>query len=429
MTDSPSSLSERVDRLTGRFLPLAEATGFSFRRPRVSSAARPNVLFLGNHSSGKSSFINFLLGEAEQATGVAPTDDGFTVLLYGAERSDAAGPAALDLLPDEFSLLRELGETFLQHLRVKFRRCEILQTVTLVDSPGMIGGAGGETSRGYDFFSAVRRVSEISDLVLFLFDPEKPGTTGETVHALGTCFRGMEYKMRLLMNKCDTFEGMYDFARSYGALCWNLAHVLPVKDLPQIFTTFVPDRRKEAASIDLEDFARQREKIVSELEHADERKADNLVSAAGSDLAELSMHARVVLAARRRSSWSRLAGWLAALALGALAGVLPTVFASPHPLVSGIAVGVAVAALAGWVFSFREGRRRQAVSASPDGFFEAAYLDELSHEGRDDLRETWERVRDDVRRQLKVHPAGWHLLDGFRLRRLDRARGNLSDLR
>ncbi|MBQ7253023.1 MAG: 50S ribosome-binding GTPase, partial [Kiritimatiellae bacterium] len=294
MSPSPSSLSERVDRLLARYRPLADRTGFAFRRPRVSSAARPTVLFLGNHSSGKSSFVNFLLDDAEQATGVAPTDDGFTVLLCGAEDSDAAGPAALDRLPAEYAVLRELGDAFLQHLRVKFRRRAILRGVTLVDSPGMIGGAGGETRRGYDFFSAVRRVSEIADLVLFLFDPEKPGTTGETVHALGSCFRGMEYKLRLLMNKCDSFEGMYDFARAYGALCWNLAHVLPVKDLPQVFTTFIPGRRKEAARIALEDFDRQREEIVSQVSHAEERKADNLLAAAGSDLAELSMLARVV---------------------------------------------------------------------------------------------------------------------------------------
>jgi Dynamin family len=38
--------------------------------------ALPFVLLVGNHSSGKSSFINYLLGRKIQTTGVAPTDDG-----------------------------------------------------------------------------------------------------------------------------------------------------------------------------------------------------------------------------------------------------------------------------------------------------------------------------------------------------------------
>jgi hypothetical protein len=442
MTETPANLSARVDRLLARFRPLADNVGFVFRRPRVSSAARPNVLFLGNHSSGKSSFVNFLLDDAEQATGVAPTDDGFTVLLYGDEL-DAAGPAALDLLPGEFAFLRELGDVFLQHLKVKFRRSEILRKVTLVDSPGMIGGAGGEIRRGYDFFAAVRRISGVADLVLFLFDPEKPGTTGETVHALGSCFRGMEYKLRLLMNKCDTFEGMYDFARAHGALCWNLAHVLPVKDLPQVFTTYIPGRRKEAALIPLEDFDRQREDILSEIAHADQRKADNLLAAAGSDLDELSMLSRVILAARRRASWKAFAGWFWSIVFGTgtAAGVAAALRAKLSPdgawaslallpaLLGGLAAGAVVLAAAKWAFGFRERRRRQAVEASPDGVFEAVYLDELSHAGRDDLRGTWEKIRDDVRRQLKVRPSGWHFADGFRLRRLDRERALLATLR
>ena len=44
----------------------------------------PFVFLLGNHSSGKSSFINFLLGRAVQTTGVAPTDDSFTIIMPGA---------------------------------------------------------------------------------------------------------------------------------------------------------------------------------------------------------------------------------------------------------------------------------------------------------------------------------------------------------
>ena len=46
------------------------------RRPFTEGVPLPIVLLLGNHSSGKSSFINYVLGREVQTTGVAPTDDG-----------------------------------------------------------------------------------------------------------------------------------------------------------------------------------------------------------------------------------------------------------------------------------------------------------------------------------------------------------------
>ena len=48
---------------------------------------RPMVLVLGNHSSGKSTFINHLLGRHVQKTGRAPTDASFTIITHG-ERAE-----------------------------------------------------------------------------------------------------------------------------------------------------------------------------------------------------------------------------------------------------------------------------------------------------------------------------------------------------
>jgi GTPase SAR1 family protein len=53
----------------------------------------PFVLLVGNHSSGKSSFINYVLGRKIQTAGVAPTDDAFTIIAPGPEDRDQDGPA------------------------------------------------------------------------------------------------------------------------------------------------------------------------------------------------------------------------------------------------------------------------------------------------------------------------------------------------
>lgn len=55
----------------------------------------PFVLLLGNHSSGKSSFANYVLGRPIQTAGVAPTDDSFTVIAPGPHDVDQDGPALI----------------------------------------------------------------------------------------------------------------------------------------------------------------------------------------------------------------------------------------------------------------------------------------------------------------------------------------------
>ena len=88
--DASIRLDESVRRLYERHRRAADRFCYTFRRSTVSPDGLPCVLFLGNHSSGKSSFINHLLGGAHvQDVGIAPTDDAFTFIVYGEEERDA----------------------------------------------------------------------------------------------------------------------------------------------------------------------------------------------------------------------------------------------------------------------------------------------------------------------------------------------------
>lgn len=159
----------------------------------------PFVLFVGNHSSGKSSFINYILQRNVQTAGVAPTDDCFTVIAPGPTDQDRDGPALIGDPDMGFRNLRQFGPTLIHHTQLKIRAETRIQNFMLVDSPGMIDSpSGGHSSsgvansnmdRGYDFQNVVKWFAERADVVLLFFDPDKPGTTGETLkillHALG----------------------------------------------------------------------------------------------------------------------------------------------------------------------------------------------------------------------------------------------------
>lgn len=190
----------------------------------------PFVLCLGNHSSGKSSFINHVLGRTVQQTGVAPTDDCFTVIAPGSADADRDGPSFVGDPDFGFAPLRVFGPGLLNHVQLKVRSGLAVDGLMLVDSPGMIdspqsaarigallgalggvlpasgGGLGGGSAsalldRGYDFLGVVRWLAERADVVLLFFDPDKPGTTGETLECLTNSLSGVNHKLHIILNK------------------------------------------------------------------------------------------------------------------------------------------------------------------------------------------------------------------------------------
>eukprot|EP00549_Striatella_unipunctata_P006770 CAMPEP_0118681054 /NCGR_PEP_ID=MMETSP0800-20121206/4721_1 /TAXON_ID=210618 ORGANISM="Striatella unipunctata, Strain CCMP2910" /NCGR_SAMPLE_ID=MMETSP0800 /ASSEMBLY_ACC=CAM_ASM_000638 /LENGTH=80 /DNA_ID=CAMNT_0006577299 /DNA_START=54 /DNA_END=293 /DNA_ORIENTATION=- len=79
----------------------------------------PFVFLVGNHSSGKSSFINYVMGRNVQTAGVAPTDDAFTIIAPGNMDKDQDGPALIGDPDLGFSNLRLFGPTLMQHTQLK----------------------------------------------------------------------------------------------------------------------------------------------------------------------------------------------------------------------------------------------------------------------------------------------------------------------
>lgn len=248
---------------------------------------------MGNHSSGKSTFINHVLGRTIQRAGVAPTDDSFTIIAPGPMDRDQDGPSLIGDPDLGFAPLRQFGPTLIHHTQLKIRSGidRTKNNFIMVDSPGMIdspaqlsgfmdAGAAGSSyhtsavmDRGYDFVGVVRWLADRADIVCLFFDPDKPGTTGETLSILLHALSGMDHKLLIVLNKADQFNKINDFARAYGSLCWNLSKVIPRKDLPRIYTMSlpVPEATKNANRGDyssLADLMHARDEVVAEVRKA-----------------------------------------------------------------------------------------------------------------------------------------------------------------
>ena len=139
------------------------------------------LVIVGEFNSGKSAFINALLGEDELSReGVTPTTDRITVLKYGEQPTE-----------------RERREGVLE----KEHPNDFLREVAIVDTPGTnaIIRHHEELSRGF-----VPR----SDLVLFVTSSDRPFTESERGYL--ELIRDWGKKIVLVVNKVDLLRGEED---------------------------------------------------------------------------------------------------------------------------------------------------------------------------------------------------------------------------
>jgi hypothetical protein len=121
LTAEQRSVMKKCQELHASIMPLNERLRGPLDPQSDRGTALPFVFLLGNHSSGKSSFINYLTGRQVQTTGVAPTDDAFTILAPGPVDADQDGPSIAGDPDLGFSPLRQFGPTLLHHTVLKIR--------------------------------------------------------------------------------------------------------------------------------------------------------------------------------------------------------------------------------------------------------------------------------------------------------------------
>ena len=250
-TNLSSKIVEECLRLRSSVQNINDAYKGPLDKNGVKNTILPFVFLLGNHSSGKSSFVNYVTGRKIQTAGVAPTDDSFTIIASGPNDVDRDGPAFIGDPDMGFTGLKSYGPQLIHHTQLKVRKDLKVQEFMIVDTPGMIdspmlrdhvGGTDRRAvmDRGYDFEAVCRWYAERADVILLFFDPDKPGTTGETLQVLTNALVGLDHKLHIILNKADQFRKIHDFARAYGSLCWNLSKVIQRKDLPRIYTMCLP---------------------------------------------------------------------------------------------------------------------------------------------------------------------------------------------
>eukprot|EP00760_Papus_ankaliazontas_P017476 PhM_4_TR17279/c0_g1_i1/m.52665 len=225
--------------------PLEQRLQYDTFRPswfaETITQKKPFVTFLGPFSAGKSTFINYLLQGNFLQSGPQPTTDKFTVVMHGDEgTSNIPGRILASSADQPFRGLSQFGEPFLECFGGIQVDHPLLKSVTLVDTPGVLE-AGDTHSRRYDYVKVCRWFVERSDLVFVMFDPTKLDAGQELRMLFKHSIRGMESKVRIVLNKADTV-GAQDLMRVYGSLYWNLSNLIASTEPPRVYVSSFWDK-------------------------------------------------------------------------------------------------------------------------------------------------------------------------------------------
>lgn len=161
-----------------------------------------SILLIGNHSAGKSSWINWYIDEHIQKTGVAIETQGFTVVTSGKKRESLTGNATLHLYP-HFRKLCERVPHVLDHLstEVSTSKSKKFPLVNLIDSPGLVDG---EMKYPFEINEAILWWAGLVDLVFVFFDPIGQALCKRTLDICESMAEnGYREKMRFYLSKAD----------------------------------------------------------------------------------------------------------------------------------------------------------------------------------------------------------------------------------
>lgn len=159
------------------------------------------VLLIGNHSAGKSTFINWYVEEHVQKTGVAIETQGFTIVTSGRKRESLTGNATLHLYPHLNPLNHMEGVMDYVGTEISTSKQRKFSLVTFIDTPGLVDG---DMKYPFDVNKSILWIGEnIADLIFVFFDPIGQALCKRTLNIVEKLSEKHAEKMKFYLSKAD----------------------------------------------------------------------------------------------------------------------------------------------------------------------------------------------------------------------------------
>uniref|UniRef100_UPI00398F8600 uncharacterized protein isoform X1 n=2 Tax=Pristiophorus japonicus TaxID=55135 RepID=UPI00398F8600 len=166
-----------------------------------------NVMIMGNHSSGKSTFINWYVEEHIQKTGVAIETQGFTFVTSGQRREYLTGSATLHLYSHFRPLLEFQGVSNYLTTKISSSKQRKFSLVMFIDTPGLVDG---DMNYPFDVNNVFVWLGEQADLIFVFFDPMGQALCKRTLNVVERLNVTSGKKMHFYLSKADEAGGTTD---------------------------------------------------------------------------------------------------------------------------------------------------------------------------------------------------------------------------
>lgn len=176
---------------------IAEDIGIHLLAPRK----KITVMLIGNHSAGKSTFINWYIEDTVQRTGVAIETQGFTIVTSGRKRESLTGNATLHLYEHLMPLQNLEGVIDYMATEVTTSKQKKFNLVNFIDTPGLVDG---DMKYPFDVNKAVLWLGEnIADLIFVFFDPIGQALCKRTLNIVEQLSDKQADIMKFYLSKAD----------------------------------------------------------------------------------------------------------------------------------------------------------------------------------------------------------------------------------
>ena len=132
-----------------------------------------------------------------------------------------------------FRPLSKFGNAFLNRFVCSQLPNDLLDSITFVDTPGILAGEKQRVDRGYEFSHVLEWFADRCDRILLLFDVSSLDISDELKRAIGVLRRNDD-KIRIVLNKADSVD-QQALMRVYGALMWSLGKVLGTPEVCRVY--------------------------------------------------------------------------------------------------------------------------------------------------------------------------------------------------
>ncbi|XP_038072497.1 EH domain-containing protein 1-like [Patiria miniata] len=220
-------------------LPLEETYKFhDFHSPAMDQAdflAKPLILLVGQYSTGKTTFIRYLLEKEFPGirVGPEPTTDRFMAIENGDVDSVIPGNALVVDPKRQYRALGKFGNAFLNRFQCSLTSSPVLDSITIIDTPGILSGEKQRLDRGYNFVGVLEWFAERADRIILLFDAHKLDISDEFRRCI-EALKGNDDKIRIVLNKSDMVDHQ-QLMRVYGALMWSLGKVINTPEVSRVY--------------------------------------------------------------------------------------------------------------------------------------------------------------------------------------------------